>query len=241
MDCQLESLETENRRLKGKHDELETNLTEEKEMVKYLHGVIKNYQQLLTQPETKRQPRSASLRKVHRSSSMRNHAGENNAEERFIKKFVEMKSVAQARKPSDRMHVLGTPSDTASFSHRTRHREDNIVVQNEADSEAGLVAGIVSETKTDASKLVYQSRGQQVSPRRRLDLQRAEEMYKERRQTVRARDVILRQMAEVLDGLKERTDKHQKSLESKGKHLTKMERRLEYLESIALGEESEWL
>ena len=52
---------------------------------------------------------------------------------------------------------------------------------------------------------------------------------------------ILQEMTHTLDSMTAKVTVLEKSLKQKDKHLKKMERRYEYLENIALGEESEWL
>jgi len=55
------------------------------------------------------------------------------------------------------------------------------------------------------------------------------------------REDILNEMTKMLDSMMSTALLYENSLRQKDKHLKKMERRYDYLASIALGEESEYL
>lgn len=249
MDDRLESLRTENKKLRGKHNELESNLTEEKEMVKYLHGVIKNYQQLLKKPETTRHLQSASLKKVRRSRSDRRLAGEEHVEEIFVKNLIsEMSNVRGAEGkgennekfvPNDNDQCLVL--DTSNCENNDRINNNNSQVSDEALS---AVEHEKAELSPDTDKMFWDVKGQQshCGSRRNASIP-LEKTCTETDTALKHYDKerILQEMTHTLDSMMAKVTVLEKSLKQKDKHLKKMERRYEYLENIALGEESEWL
>lgn len=245
MDDHLESLRTENKKLRGKHNELESNLTEEKEMVKYLHGVIKNYQQLLKKPETTRHLKSSSLKKVGRSRSARRLASEEDVEEIFVKNLIsEMSNVGEAERkeennekfvPNDNDVVL----DTSDCENNDRIN-NNSQVSDEATS---AIEHKKAELSPDTDKMFWDVKGQQSCGSRRNTSIPLEKTCTERDAVLKhyGKERILQEMTQTLDSMMAKATVLEKSLKQKDKHLKKMERRYEYLENIALGEESEWL
>ena len=240
----LESLRIENKKLRGKHNELESNLTEEKEMVKYLHGVIKNYQQLLKKPETTRHLKTASLKKVRRSSSARRLASENDVEELFVKNFIEMSGVHSGTDVKRKERGSVPNDNTYSVVLDTSNCENTDRIKNNSQVSDETLSAI--ECKKAESTPATDKPFWDVESQQRCDSQGNTIPVKTLPQTGTGskyfdREHILQEMAQMLDSMMQKTTILEKGLKQKDKHLTKMERRYEYLESIALGEESEWL
>lgn len=248
MDDRLESLRTENKKLRGKHNELESNLTEEKEMVRYLHGVIKNYQQLLKKPETTRHLKTASLKKVRRSYSGRRLTSEKDVEELFVKNLVcEMSNAGAAEGKEENMEQF-VPNDNnkcvvrdTSDCENTDNRINN--KSQVSDEALSAVEYEKAELTPDTDKMFWDVKGQRSSGSQRNSNIPLEEMHNERETDSKYfdRERILQEMTHTLDSMMAKATVLEKSLKQKDKHLKKMERRYEYLENIALGEESEWL
>ncbi|KAL9984557.1 hypothetical protein ACROYT_G006866 [Oculina patagonica] len=247
MDDHLESLRIENKMLRGKHNELESDLTEEKEMVKYLHGVIKNYQQLLKKPETTRHLKTASLKKIRRTSSARRLTSENDVEELFVKNLVEMSNVRAAdRDEEDNEQLVPNDNDQCVVRDTSDCENTDRINNNSQVSDETLSASEYekSELTPDTDKMLWDVKGQQsCGSRRSTGIPKTEEIPTETgtASTYFDRERILQEMTETLDTMMAKTTILEKSLKQKDKHLKKMERRYEYLENIALGEESEWL
>ena len=249
MDDHLESLRTENKKLRGKHNELESNLTEEKEMVRYLHGVIKNYQQLLMKPETTRHLKSASLKKVRRSRSGRSLASEEDVEEIFVKNLVsEMSNVRGVeRKEGNNEKFVPNDNEQQCVVLDTSDCENNDRINNNSHqvSDEALSATVheKAELSADTDKMFWDVIGQQSCGSRRNTNIPLQKMCTERDTVLKHFDKerILQEMTHTLDSMMAKATVLEKSLKQKDKHLKKMERRYEYLENIALGEESEWL
>lgn len=249
MDDHLESLRTENKKLRGKHNELESNLTEEKEMVKYLHGVIKNYQQLLKKPETTRHLKTASLKKVRRSYSARRLASEKDVEELFMKNLVEMSNVrAVERKEGDNEQFVPNDNDQCVVLDTSDCGNTDRINNNSQVSDETLSAIEYEKTEVtpDTDKMFWDVKGQRSCGSRRntgIPLGPLEKIRTETETVSKYfdRGRILQEMTQTLDSMMAKATVVEKSLKQKDKHLKKMERRYEYLESIALGEESEWL
>lgn len=236
----------ENKKLRGKHNELESNLTEEKEMVKYLHGVIKNYQQLLKKPETTRHLKTASLKKVRRSTSAKRLDSEKDAEELFVKKLIEMSTVRAGNSDGeDKEHCVAefVPNDvvldTSDCENINRINNNSQV----SDETLSAIEFEKPELTPDTNKMFLDVKGQRSHcSRRNIDFPLTEEIPPETdTNTPFDREHILQEMTEMLDSMMAKATILEKGLKQKDKHLKKMERRYEYLESIALGEESEWL
>lgn len=247
MDDHLESLRTENKKLRGKHNELESNLTEEKEMVRYLHGVIKNYQQLLNIPETTRHLKSASLKKVRRSHSARRLACQEDVEEIFVKNLVsEMSNVrTPERKEEDNEQFVSNDNDRCVVLDTSDCENNDRINNNSQVSEKALSAidHEKAELSPDTNKTFWEVKGQRsCGPRGNTSIS-LEKICTERDTVLNHcdRERILQEMTHTLDSMMAKATVLEKSLKQKDKHLKKMERRFEYLESIALGEESEWL
>ena len=250
MDDRLETLRTENKMLRGKHNELESNLTEEKEMVRYLHGVIKNYQQLLKKPETTRHLKTASLKKVRRSYSGRRLTSENYVEELFVKNLVSEMSNAGAAEGKEENMEQFVPNDNnkcvvrdTSDCENTDNRINN--KSQVSDKALSAVEYEKAELSPDTDKMFWDVKGQRSSASQRNANIPLEEMHNERETSTDSkyfdRERILQEMTHTLDSMMAKATILEKSLKQKDKHLKKMERRYEYLENIALGEESEWL
>lgn len=247
MDDHLESLRIENKMLRGKHNELESDLTEEKEMVKYLHGVIKNYQQLLKKPETTRHLKTASLKKIRRTSGgARRFTSENDVEELFVKNLVEMSNVREVDRdeedneqfvPNDNDQCVAR--DTSDCEHTDRINNNSQV----SDETLSAIEYEKAELTPDTDKMLWDVTGQQSCGSRRNTGIPSEEIPTETgtASTYFDRERILQEMTETLNSMMAKATIFEKSLKQKDKHLKKMERRYEYLENIALGEESEWL
>ena len=242
MDDRLESLRTENKKLRGKHNELESNLTEEKEMVRYLHGVIKNYQQLLKIPETTRHLKSASLKKVRRSHSARRLASEEDVEEIFVKNLVsEMGNVCTPeRKEEDKEQFVPIDNDLCVVVDTSDCENNDGINNNSQVSDEALSA--IEHEKADfnshTDKRLWHVKDQESCGSRRNTSIPSEKI---RTDTDYDRERVLQEMTQTLDSMMAKATVLEKSLKQKDKHLKKMERRYEYLENIALGEESEWL
>lgn len=243
MDDRLESLIIENKMLRGKHNELESDLTEEKEMVKYLHGVIKNYQQLLKKPETARHLKTSSLKKIRRTSSARRFAGKSDVEELFVKNLVEMgNSSAVDRDRGDNERLVPKDNgqcvvrDTSDCGENT----DRINNNNQGTDETLSVTECEKDSP-DMDKIFWNVKGQESCDLRRKTA--SEEIPTEtgKVSTYFDKERMLQEMTQTLDSMMAKATIIDKSLKQKEKHLKKMEQRYEYLESIALGEESEWL
>lgn len=272
MDKHLETLINENKKLRGKHNELELNLTEEKEMVKYLHGVIKNYQKLLKKPETTRHPKTKSIKNTDRFTTVRRQTIEADAEDVVItatdfckmsddytkgagtkgKVFQSSKfagnnyqETAVVNKPncgttgsiintncnsqgtSDEKvsSITVTPDkiskrDHAWVSQETIHNGKGRRNDQGSDSYCGIQEQFISASESSASEA---------------------DMISQTRPKYTDTGNILQEMAQMLDSMMAKAIIHENALKQKDKHLKRMERRYEYLASIALGEESEWL
>ena len=238
----LESLRIENKKLRGKHNELESNLTEEKEMVKYLHGVIKNYQQLLKKPETTRHLKTASLNKIRRSrSSTKRFTSENDVEEVFVKNLAEMSNVrAVDRDEGDNERSLPNANNQCVVRD-TSDCENTDRINNNSQA-LSATEYEKAELTPDTDKMFWDVKGQQsCDSRRNTGIHSEIPTATCTASTCSDRERILQEMKETLDSMMAKATILEKSLKQKDKHLKQMERRYEYLESIALGEESEWL
>lgn len=254
MDEHLEFLRIENKKLRGKHNELESDLTEEKEMVKYLHGVIKNYQQLLKKPETTRHLKTASLKKPRRSNKVRRLASDSDAEEFFVKKLVEM-SIDRTKDEGGEGYVFQscefatnkykdtTVVDTSTYENtesvKARRQDQPDYSFSRTVIEDNIQAERSSDTKTPFYNVKKNTRSDSV--RGKLDFPSEEEKFTETRSKYTETGNILQEMTQMLDSMMAKAIMHENALKQKDKHLKRMERRYEYLASIALGEESEWL
>jgi len=100
-----------------------------------------------------------------------------------------------------------------------------------------------AELTPDTDKMFWDVKGQRSSGSQRNSNIPLEEMHNERETDSKYfnRERILQEMTHTLDSMMAKATVLEKSLKQKDKHLKKMERRYEYLENIALGEESEWL
>lgn len=244
MDDRLESLIIENKMLRGKHNELESDLTEEKEMVKYLHGVIRNYQQLLKKPETARHLKTSPLKKIRRPSSARRFASKSDVEELFVKNLAEMSNVPGVDRdrgdnersvPNDNGHCV--VRDTSGCENTDRINNNN----QESDETLSATECEKAKITPDMDKMFWNVKGQENYDLRRNTA--SEEIPTEpgKVSTYFDKERILQEMTQTLDSMMAKATIVEKNLKQKEKHLKKMERRYEYLESIALGEESEWL
>ena len=247
MDDHLESLRTENKKLRGKHNELESNLTEEKEMVRYLHGVIKNYQQLLKIPETTRHLKSASLKKMRRSHSARRLASEGDVEEIFVKNLVsEICNVRtpERKKENNEQFVPNDNDQCVVLDTSDCENNDRINNNSQVSDEAlSAIGHEKAEVSPDADKMFWDVKGQGSCGSRRNTSIPLEKITTERDTVLEHYDKerTLQELTHTLDSMMAKATVLETSLKQKDKHLKKMERRYEYLESIALGEESEWL
>ena len=259
MDKHLETLINENKKLRGKHNELELNLTEEKEMVKYLHGVIKNYQKLLKKPETTRHLKTKSIKNTDRFTTVRRQTIEADAEDVVItatdfckmsddytkgagtkgKGFQSSKfagnnyqETAVVNKPNcgttgsiinTNCNSQGTSDEKVSsitVTQETIHNGKGRRNDQGSDSYCGIQEQFISSSESSASEA---------------------DMISQTRPKYTDTGNILQEMAQMLDSMMAKAIIHENALKQKDKHLKRMERRYEYLASIALGEESEWL
>ena len=254
MDESLDVLRMENKRLRGRHTELESNLTEEKEMVKYLHGVIKNYQQLLKTPDSTRHSKASSLKKTSRSVSARRLACESNAEECFVKKLVEMNSdrssIKDGRAGRDsQTSALAGNEDTHAAQRYTSNCENadriNTNWKNRLDDSLASRKDIKDHMEAELTSDTHRkflNMGDSDSGRGSLDVPSVSDAEKSTETlSKQSRENILNDMAQMLDSMMAKAIVYEDGLKQKDKHLKRMERRYEYLASIALGEESEWL
>ncbi|XP_022808623.1 uncharacterized protein LOC111345608 [Stylophora pistillata] len=243
----MECLRIENKKLRGKHNELESDLIEEKEMVKYLHGVIKNYQQLLKSPETTRHLKTASQKSVRRSSSARRVTSEKDVEESFLKNLIEMGSLHSGKEvkpkeqgfvPNDNSQsmVLDTSDceDTDRINDNSHVTDETLFAIDQQRKKSESIAPTDSLSSNFLGQKARKPRGNTISDFRTLPLGNPSAKCLKR-------EHIIQEMTQMLDSMMQKTTLLEKGLKQKDKHLTKMERRFEYLESIALGEESECL
>lgn len=250
MDEHLKYLRMENKKLQSRHNELESNLTEEKEMVKYLHGVIKNYQQLLKKPETTRHLKTASLKKARRTVSARRLATESDAEEFFVKKLVEMSSdcmkykgdegINDSRSQSSALVASEDKQTTATHVSNCENSDRINTVTNRQARPNDSLSSRVDDIQADVGDTMFPiaERHEGDSAGENFDF-RAEA---EKSTATRSKhENVLQDMVEMLDSMMAKATMHENGLRQKDKHLKRMERRYEYLASIALGEESEWL
>ena len=254
MDERLEFLRMENKKLRGRHNELESNLTEEKEMVKYLHGVIKNYQQLLKTPDSTRHLKASSLKKTSRSVSARRLAGESDAEKCFVKKLVEMSgdrsssNDGRAGKDSQISALTGKNDKHTALRYASncenadrintdwKNRLDDSLASRK-DSEVDMQAELTSDTHKKFLDMKDSDSG-----RGSLDVSSVSDAEKVAETLSKhPRENVLNEMAQMLDSMMAKAIIYEDGLKQKDKHLKRMERRYEYLASLALGEESEWL
>lgn len=254
MDERLEFLRMENKKLRGRHNELESNLTEEKEMVKYLHGVIKNYQQLLKTPDSTRHLKASSLKKTSHSVSARRLAGESDAEECFVKKLVEMSGdrssindgctkkdsqISALTEKNDKHTALRYASNCENadrINTNWQNRLDDSLASRK-DSEVDMQAELTSDTHKKFLDMKDSDSG-----RGSLDVPSVSDAEKVAETVSKhSRENVLNDMAQMLDSMMAKAIIYEDGLKQKDKHLKRMERRYEYLASLALGEESEWL
>ena len=271
MDEHLETLINENKKLRGKHNELELNLTEEKEMVKYLHSVIKNYQKLMKNTETTGHLKTKSIKNRDRFTTVRRQTIEADAEDvvvtetDFCKMSDDYTKVAgtkgkvlrsitpgnsyqvtavmsrpncgttysivstncngQGRSDEKVSSVTVTPDkiskkDHAWTSQETIHNGKDRRNDPESDSYCGIHEQFISPSESSASEV---------------------DMISQTRSKYSDTGNTLQEMTQMLDSMMSKATMHENALKQKDKHLKRMERRYEYLASIALGEESEWL
>ena len=260
MDDKLKYLRLENKKLRGARSELESNLSEEKEMVKYLHGVIKNYQKLLKNPDSSRRIKTSSLKGNSRLKSPRHFAvNKRNMEEGLEQEAVEEMSSDYAKEKADRAKVLG-PSALRGNSYKLVSRKNTLEWKNAdgsrtigyarqegnvskrsdietEDIQPNISTGI--ETKFGAEEKDRKTFLRNVHSLSATSSQ-AENVAEIPSRHV-GREDILNEMTKMLDSMMSTALLYENSLRQKDKHLKKMERRYEYLASIALGEESEYL
>ena len=261
MNDDLEYLRMENKKLCDARSELESNLSEEKEMVKYLHGVIKNYQQLLKKPDPTRHTKIPHSLKRSRNSRLINPRHltpiKANTEDVFVKKVVqEMSNEGSKEKvgkgatfqssslvgntynhnaleytstseDADRINTRGQSRRNGNFSTRSKIEDD---IQADISSE--------NETKFggEARKFKSSLRNAYLLSATSAEAENVAETLSKH-----GRENVLDEMTKMLDSMLSKAVLYENNFKQKDKYLKKMERRYEYLASIALGEESECL
>ena len=261
MDDKLKYLRLENKKLRGARSELESNLSEEKEMVKYLHGVIKNYQKLLKNPDSSRRIKTSSLKGNSRLKSPRHFAvnKRNMTEEGLEQEAVEEMSSDYAKEKADRAKVF-EPSALRGNSYKLVSRENTLEWKNADGSKTIGYArreGNVSKRSDIETKDIQPNISTDIETKfgaeekdRKTFLRNVHSLSATSSQAENVAEVpsrhvgredILNEMTKMLDSMISTALLYENSLRQKDKHLKKMERRYEYLASIALGEESEYL
>ncbi|XP_020903236.1 uncharacterized protein LOC110241687 [Exaiptasia diaphana] len=279
----------ENTRLTNERNELSSVLGEEKEMVRYLHGVIKNYEHLLR----------------YNSSQRQNIVYRNMTEAKFDPDSISNES--QAKVPSnlhktikDSLFVRQSKdkvmtSPRLEFSLEERHQDmlGSQTVKREVKQKAcveddtcleDLEILSASSTEEPSHNSVLQS--DEMDRKRWNETQRVPKQNENHLKTLQTVDGISRdghhnfpdnyqrlnnrsrtrtnndrpfttgntsrhletsfdaeldELNKELDRIASKLSKHENSLLRSEKHLSKMEHRMEYLESFALGKESEYL
>ena len=259
MDDKLKYLRRENKKLRGARSELESNLIEEKEMVKYLHGVIKNYQKLLRNPDSSRRIKASSLKGNSPLKSPRHFAvNKVHTEGDLEQKVVQEMSFNHAKEMAVKGKVLG-PSALVANSYKLASLENTFEWKNadgfktigyarrggnlstRSDIEEDIQPNISTDNK---SKFGGEEKDSKKRPRNVHSLSATSseaENVVEIPPKHEGRENILNEMTKMLDSMMSTALLCENNLRQKDKHLKKMERRYEYLASIALGEESEWL
>lgn len=256
MDDKLKYLRLENKKLRGARSELESNLNEEKEMVKYLHGVIKNYQKLLKNPDSSRRIKASSLKGNSRLKSPRHIAvNKRNTEEDLEQEVVQEMSFDYAKEKAGKAKGLG-PSALRGNSHKLVSLENTLEWKN---ADVLKTIGYTRREGNVSTRSDIETQG--IQPNISTDIGGEEKDGKKLLRNVHSlsatssqaenvaeipskhvgREDILNEMTKMLDSMMSTALLYENSLRQKDKHLKKMERRYEYLASIALGEESECL
>ena len=244
----LENLKTENLKLRTKHEEMSEDLTEQREMVRYLHGVIKNYEHLLREPGNAGRSVSAAKRSINR----RRHIEKGSQEEDvFVRKVLESalqsgdkvtrKSESKQRNPSGasltqsaemkpcKSKEEATETMSLQICDEGSYTVD-ITVHNNGEDETISPPKCFRDQHSSSSG----NETEQGQSKRELPTRDFSWSYKPRHE-------MIADMNCLLDSMLQAVEYHEMSLGKKEKHVSRTERRLEYLESIALGQESEWL
>ena len=273
MDEHLETLINENKKLRGKHNELEVNLTEEKEMVKYLHGVIKNYQKLMKNTETTGHLKAKSIKNRDRFTTVRRQTIEADAEDVVVTEtdFCQMSDdytkVAGTKGKVLRSITPGNSYQESAAVSRpncgTTYSIINTKCNGQGRSDEKVSSVTVKPDKiskkdhawvSHLQETIHNGKGRRNDPESDSYCGIHEQFISPSESTASEADMIsptrskysdtgstLQEMAQMLDSMMAKAIMHENALKQKDKHLKRMERRYEYLASIALGEESEWL
>lgn len=284
----------ENTRLINERNELSSVLGEEKEMVRYLHGVIKNYEHLLRYNSSQRENRyrpsvyrnmteeqidhdsisnenqpkvSVKLHKTSKDSQNKEKAmtssrlgcsleerhhdmvglqtvkrevkQETFTEDEICLEDLEILSASSTEEPSDNSLLPSAEMERKRWNERIPSKKSEKHVktsrslsgisrdghQNSSDNYQRL--DIHSRTRPDDKTL----HGKLVTNDNNQNTRILESSL----------DTELDELNKELDRIASKLNRHENSLHRSEKHLSKMEHRMEYLESFALGKESEYL
>ena len=282
-----QNLEKENKKLRSQHREMSEDLSEQREMVRHLHGVIKSYEKLLRKTgQTSRQTGSP-----RQSINGRNRVGKGcEAEDVFVRKVLE------SAKPEDKGEKTRNVSCPA-LTYKSRQNSSDAKadeIQRKNNSKATKHRGGISnslprsanspglERRRTATRKFGRSEKAATKEVKVRNFKRSSEIPKKlscpasvspagrpsgqaeasipansnreepskHHQESATRDFswsykpmhnMIADMNSVVDSMMRTVEHQQQSLKIKERHLVRSERRIEYLESIALGQESEWL
>lgn len=294
----------ENHRLKNERQELSSVLGEEKEMVKYLHGVIKNYEHLL-RSNSKRQdqyrPENTTdhdtvLTTSHIKPKLQASIPHEVKKEGLPKMNSKEKDVDSWRRSLEGRHdmhglqtverevihhahnknhlsvhddicledleylsISSTDESTEDFAltpemERRRFNERTHVKESQLTAETSRtlpgksrddkpldhnhrVNNTGQHSKTNTKKTIYDKE----SIKKNNNVTNTKPSSISNRDIPTSFDTELDELNKELDAIASRLNKYEKSVNRSEKQLSKMEHRMEYLESFALGEESEYL
>ena len=261
MESDVETLEAENRKLRKKQAELSSKFSDEREMVRYLHSVIKNYESFLRhEPGSPRVRKRSSYKSLSRSSSATRAVMESCVKGNYLaKEFKEpAKACVRVAQDDSSFDDEEAKSVTQFQAHECKHRA---VVYSSGDeissSECELLnaSGLdtISESDFDSSfettndfnqAIISPEEKQQatISPAdSRLIYRVPTETGTPVANSAMSKRQTLAEMKQLVDAMLQKATRYEKRVKRKAKEMRRMEIKFAYLESIAFGEESEYL
>lgn len=255
------NLEVENRKLKAKQAELTTKFCDEREMVKYLHSVIKNYESLLRHepdsPRTRKRSGQLSFSPRKTETAMENpvKAGKNLVK---LKEFLS--PIDRVRPEQDEIDMEEKDRSLIEFQQRIRAHETKVPLSlmysspdEVSSSEGEMLNASGLESDLDSSFEISDDFKHNRSEKEEQKFEAAnlvcppftEQRYQVTKDKQGNFDTLrrptLEEMKQLVDAMLKKANKYEKRVRRKEAEMKRLEIKLEYLESIAFGEESECL
>lgn len=257
------NLEAENRKLKARQAELTSKFCDEREMVKYLHSVIKNYESLLRHEPGSPRSRTRSGGHVRNCTKTESVMEISSQGENLLKLNESSFPKACVRPQEDDMLVDEHQSKRVSeFQHRLKAHETAMAMArsliysstDEVSSSEGEMlnaSGLESDFDTsfeltDDLKQIASKKDQEPGAAVTIFPAFTRQTYQvtQSKQGVldsSSRKQTLKEMKELVDALLQKANKYEKRVRRKDSEMKRLEIKFDYLESIAFGEESECL